>query len=135
MVMLSITARNQKKKNSKTLGISPQTDIQPLMKSFFKNIALMTSGTAGLLIIASLSCVILYKYIDPPVTLLMIIRYFETHSKEKTLEKEWKNIEEISPYALLAVLASEDQKFFDHYGFDIKEITKAIEKKKKTNKL
>ncbi len=53
--------------------------------------------------------------------------------KEIVWEKEWKNLDEISPYFPLAVVASEDQLFLEHSGFDLKAIEKAIafnEKKK-----
>jgi len=35
-------------------------------------------------------------------------------------------IQNVSKYAPLAVIASEDQKFFEHFGFDLEQIEKAI---------
>ncbi|MBN2571915.1 MAG: monofunctional biosynthetic peptidoglycan transglycosylase [Ignavibacteriales bacterium] len=70
--------------------------------------------------------VVVYKFVDPPFTSLMIIRYFEDDSEEKSIEKDWVNIDDISPDFLLACVAAEDQLFFDHFGFDIKAIEKAL---------
>ena len=46
-------------------------------------------------------------------------------------EYKWKPIEEISDNIKLSVIASEDQKFFDHFGFDVEQIQKAIEERDK----
>jgi len=35
------------------------------------------------------------------------------------------SVKNVSKYAALAVIASEDQKFFEHYGFDFEQIEKA----------
>lgn len=39
----------------------------------------------------------------------------------------WVDGARISPYLKLAVIASEDQKFIDHYGFDLQSINDALE--------
>jgi len=44
---------------------------------------------------------------------------------------DWVPIEEISPNLQLAVIASEDQNFLKHNGFDFQAIEKAIEHNKK----
>lgn len=40
-------------------------------------------------------------------------------------------LEDISDNIKLSVIASEDQKFFDHFGFDVEQIQKAIEERDK----
>ncbi len=65
-----------------------------------------------------------------PVTPLMVIRLFEqTFDSEKKvkLAKDWVSISEISKNAPQAVVASEDQKFLDHHGFDFDAMKKAWE--------
>ena len=64
--------------------------------------------------------VLAYRIIDPPTTPLMWIRWAQSgydNSFPRTI-KQWRSLEEISPQFLKAVIASEDQKFFDHEGFD-----------------
>ncbi|MES0531496.1 monofunctional biosynthetic peptidoglycan transglycosylase [Citrobacter portucalensis] len=40
---------------------------------------------------------------------------------------DWVSMDEISPWMGLAVIAAEDQKFPDHWGFDVTAIEKALE--------
>lgn len=66
------------------------------------------------------------RYVDPPVTGLMLMRHF---GEGLPIDQEWRDYENISPHLLLAVLAAEDQRFYDHHGFDVKEIQNAIEER------
>jgi monofunctional biosynthetic peptidoglycan transglycosylase len=52
-----------------------------------------------------------------------------------SIQYEWIADYKISNSAKLAVIAAEDQKFFDHYGFDIESITKAIEQNQKKKRI
>lgn len=67
------------------------------------------------------------KWIDPPVTLTQLSSFFGGHG----LKRDYVDYDEISSYAKLAFIASEDQRFPDHNGFDWKSIEKAIEHNKK----
>ena len=82
------------------------------------------------LIFFSISQVVLFKYVDPPVTVNMLW--------ERLLAKVngtghtpsayfWKKLEKISPHLQQAVLASEDQRFLTHNGFDFTEMKIVIE--------
>ncbi len=78
---------------------------------------------------STLFFVILYKFVNPPVTPLMMIRLAEQSWKGQTvkLEKEWISLEKMSPNLPLAVVASEDNLFLQHSGFDFESIEKAKE--------
>ncbi|HVY55635.1 MAG TPA: monofunctional biosynthetic peptidoglycan transglycosylase [Thermodesulfobacteriota bacterium] len=80
------------------------------------------------LVIAALTVVwvLVYKYVNPPLTPLMVIGYF---GEAKKIKKKWKDYDQISEYMKLAVIASEDQKFPLHNGFDIASIKQAIDEK------
>ena len=71
--------------------------------------------------------VLLYRFINPPITLLMIGRNIERKADGKTfkLEKEWVPFEEISDNMKRAAVSAEDQLFLTHMGFDLKAIEKA----------
>ncbi len=59
----------------------------------------------------------------------MIKRLWEQSTSEKRellLDKDWTSIDRISNKMVLAVICGEDQLFFEHHGFDIKAIKKAI---------
>ena len=47
----------------------------------------------------------------------------------------WTDWDEISPYAALAVVASEDQKFPSHWGFDLKSIQDALRERQEGGRL
>jgi monofunctional biosynthetic peptidoglycan transglycosylase len=83
--------------------------------------------------ISSIAVTIIYRFFNPPITLLMITRVFEQWGKGKDakLTKKWKDIDEISPFMATAVVASEDQLFQEHWGFDFNSIEKAYENNQK----
>ncbi|SHG29915.1 monofunctional biosynthetic peptidoglycan transglycosylase [Salegentibacter echinorum] len=79
----------------------------------------------GLFILFSLFLVLLFKWVPVPFTPLMAIRYFE--KPEEEINHNWVAKEKISRHLQLAVIASEDQNFATHNGFDFEAIEKAIE--------
>jgi monofunctional biosynthetic peptidoglycan transglycosylase len=78
-------------------------------------------------LISSLFFVVLYRFVNPPVTPLMVIRVTEQFfsSEPVKLKKEWMPLDDISPSMQLAVVAAEDNKFTEHWGFDFDAINKA----------
>ena len=79
------------------------------------------------LFIFSILLPLAYRWINPPVTPLMIIRKVKN---DAPIEKEWKDIEEISHYMADCAVASEDNNFLAHRGFDWGAVQKAINEKK-----
>lgn len=79
-------------------------------------------------LVTIVACVILvivaYRFIDPPASSLMVGRAFAGQS----IEQRWIPLESISPSLALAVIASEDGQFCNHWGVDWREIDAAIEK-------
>jgi monofunctional biosynthetic peptidoglycan transglycosylase len=67
--------------------------------------------------------IILLKWLDPPITLTQLNSFISGEG----LNRDYVAIEAISPNVALAVIASEDQLFADHNGFDVKSIKKALE--------
>jgi monofunctional glycosyltransferase len=73
---------------------------------------------------------------NPGKTALM--EYREKASKERRrpyrISQTWVPLSKISPYLIKAVLIAEDDKFWNHEGFDYEAIQKAIEKDLKVKK-
>lgn len=67
--------------------------------------------------------IITLKWVDPPITLTQLGSFFSGYG----LKRDYVNASEMSPYIKLAVMASEDQLFPDHGGFDFKSIQKALD--------
>jgi monofunctional biosynthetic peptidoglycan transglycosylase len=84
-------------------------------------------------IVISVAWVLVLKFIPVWVTPHMIGRKIEAASAgEKTkLYKDWESYDNISKEAALAVVASEDQQFPTHWGFDFDEIQDAMTEKRK----
>lgn len=89
------------------------------MKKFIRLLAKLLL----IFLLASIATVIIYRFVPVPVTPLMVIKYFEM--EEGRIEKYWEPLENISAELPLAVITSEDQKFEDHFGFDVEAIEKA----------
>jgi monofunctional glycosyltransferase len=66
--------------------------------------------------------VILYAIVPPPITPLMIIRLFEGEG----LDRQWRPASAIAPDLFRAVVAAEDARFCEHFGFDRVELEKAV---------
>ena len=65
---------------------------------------------------------LLFSVVPPPITPLMVIRLLSGSG----LDKRWRSLEEISPAAAQAVVASEDNRFCQHAGFDIRAIRQVL---------
>lgn len=76
---------------------------------------------------SSIFFVVLYRFVNPPVTPLMVIRVTEQawNGQHVKLKKAWKSLDELPAHLPLAVIASEDNKFLIHHGFDFESIDKA----------
>lgn len=77
---------------------------------------------------STLLTVIIYRFAPIPVSPLMVIRLGQqmAHHETVRLHHHWVPLKKISPYLPVAVMASEDQRFMVHNGFDFKEINNAI---------
>lgn len=83
-----------------------------------------------LAMLASVLQVAVLRFVDPPLSAFMVARQFEAWRGGDwrfRIAYDWRDLETISPQLPLAVIASEDQRFAEHRGFDLKAIEKAIE--------
>ena len=83
----------------------------------------------------STSWVLLYKWAPVKWTPLMLRRTVQNiGDKDYKNTRTWVDIENISPVMVRAVLASEDGRFMEHWGFDLKELTKMNKEHKTSGK-
>ena len=73
------------------------------------------------LIVLPLGLILLYRVVPPPVTPLMVIRLAEGQG----IERRWVAWDRISPHLRQAVVASEDNLFCSHSGFDWQSLESA----------
>lgn len=74
---------------------------------------------------------IAYRWVPVPLTPLMVIRCVQHvgEGRAPELHHEWVPIQEISRYLPVAVMASEDQRFMLHNGFDGEAIKMAVKER------
>lgn len=80
-------------------------------------------GLIVMLALLSWLPVLALRWVDPPTTAFML----QDTSERRPLLHEWTPWSRIGEQLPLAVVASEDQKFADHFGFDLKSIQSSIE--------
>ena len=100
-------------------------------KSFFGKCWMWTKRIFIILFIAQLAYIILLKWVNPPVTVTQLTNWIGGNG----LQRDYVRSNQISINAKLAFIASEDQVFPDHNGFDFKSIKKAMKHNKKSKSL
>jgi monofunctional glycosyltransferase len=78
---------------------------------------------------STLTVVLLLRWVDPPTSSFMIgdrLAAWRHDDSNYRLQQRWVNWDGISADAKLAVIAAEDQRFADHFGFDFVEIGNAL---------
>jgi monofunctional biosynthetic peptidoglycan transglycosylase len=76
----------------------------------------------------STGCVLMLRWINPRYSAFMAETQFSAwihRDQSYVWRHSWADLKQISPNLPLAVVASEDQKFPEHWGFDVEAIEKA----------
>lgn len=108
------------------------------LKQFLKRLPkIMLKIILGFFIV-SIFIVMLLKWLNPITSSIMIQRKIEaviTFQERQMIAYQWFSYGEISKQMALAVVAAEDQNFPLHFGFDFKQIEKALEQHERGRKL
>ena len=99
------------------------------MKDILRRIRKIAQWATALFFGTTILAVVVLKFLPVYYTPLMFIRLFQLD--EAKLSHTWVPLEEMSPSMPIAVMASEDAKFPDHWGFDFEAIEKAAERNAK----
>ena len=77
----------------------------------------------------SILAVVIYRFLPVYLTPLMVIRCFQQVGEGESIQlhHHWVSLDQISPHLPVAVMASEDQRFLLHHGFDYDAIEKAAQ--------
>ncbi len=87
-----------------------------------------------IMFVSSSLYIVVCRWLFPPITITQIVSLFQGYG----LRRDYVSWNEISPNVKLAAIASEDQLFAEHGGFDWKAIDKSVngpQKKKKKSKV
>jgi monofunctional glycosyltransferase len=97
-------------------------------RSFLSRLLRAIVGLVVLCVAASILSVLLLRWINPPFTAFMAeaqMAAWMSRDSNYVFRHSWVDLDRISPNLPLAVVASEDQKFPEHWGFDVAAIEKA----------
>lgn len=99
--------------------------------SFGKRILLILKSIIKffiLIFISSVLIVFLLRWINPVTSSIMIQRQIESifTGEFDYIKYSWVDYDDCSPYLPIAFVAAEDQNFPNHFGFDVREIKKAL---------
>ena len=91
----------------------------PILKIIRWGLALFFSST--------ILAVVVYRFVPVYITPLMVIRCFQQAADGESIKMShhWVSLGMISPHLPVAVMASEDQRFLVHHGFDFNAIQQA----------
>jgi len=82
-------------------------------------------------LVLSILAVLALRWVDPWTSAFMVDArvgsWFDADPRPLNLRHEWRDYGQISHELALAVVASEDQRFPEHHGFDFAQIQKAMD--------
>lgn len=77
-----------------------------------------------------LAGIVIFAFLPVPFSAVMLERQLGAWFSGRfdyVAHSDWVSMDEISPWMALAVIASEDQKFPEHWGFDVDAIQKVLD--------
>ncbi len=85
--------------------------------------------------VSTILSVVVYRFVPVFITPLMVIRSVEQvkEGKELKMKHHWVSLDKMSSSMPVAVMASEDQRFLKHHGFDLDAIEQAAKLNKTRN--
>ncbi len=103
------------------------TKLKRLLVKSFKRLLLLL---IVIFVASSLLLVGVFRYLPVPITTFMLYRHltdFHDGKDFQPINHHWVDSKRISRYAFAAVIAAEDQRFYQHQGYDTASILLAIE--------
>jgi monofunctional glycosyltransferase len=104
------------------------------MRKFARVLALII----GAALLLSVLPVLALRYVSPWTTAFImearVNSWFDKDPRPWKLQRQWRDLDAISPQLQLAVIASEDQRFPAHDGFDFDQIQKSLDTAERTGK-
>ena len=106
----------------------------PNLPTLLKKIGRLLLQVAAALFLTSVAWVLIYRWVAPPATWLMLDRrahapigygYYGIQAVPRHIRYQFRTLSEVAPAVPLALVAAEDQRFLQHHGFDLDALTRA----------
>ncbi len=104
----------QRRRLSRAPGGGSETAGRGALRTLGGRLGYIALRVALVLLLAPPLVLLAYRFVPPPLTPLMLIRLGEG----EPLDKQWQPLERIAPVLAEAVVAAEDNRFCEHWGFD-----------------
>jgi monofunctional glycosyltransferase len=101
---------------------APRPPPRPRKRGWGRALGRLFLIVIAVLIVGPVAAVLIYKFVPPPVTILML----ERMAQGQGLDHRWVPLSQMSPTLPRAAVASEDGRFCSHHGFDFGAIEKAM---------
>ena len=104
------------------------------IRLYLKHAGRLLLQIGAALFLASLAWVLIYRWVSPPATWLMLDRrahppvgrgYHGIETGTRHVRYRFRELDEVAPDVPLALVAAEDQRFLLHHGFDFDALTQA----------
>ena len=105
-------------------GRRPLRRRPPVVAGFARRCGRLALVALALPILALLAL----RWLDPPTSAFILARQWEQlrGGRAAAIHHRWVDFDRISPHLAVAVIAAEDQRFPDHFGFDLAAIHRAL---------
>lgn len=127
---------SNRSRKTRESGINPSNSSPPGSKTS-RVLSIIGRSIVGIFAL-SVAMVLFLRWVPPCTSAVMISGHLErlfSSQKRGAIRYHWVPLEYISPYMRLAVVASEDQLFPQHRGFDFESIQKALETQRRGGRL
>ena len=113
------------------------TPLIPDASRLLKKAGRLLLQTGAALFLASVAWVLIYRWVAPPATWLMLDRrahapvgqgYYGIQTEPRRIRYQFRTLDEVAPAVPLALVAAEDQRFLVHHGFDFDALTRAAKR-------
>ncbi|EZH66187.1 penicillin-binding protein [Bacillaceae bacterium JMAK1] len=108
-------------------------------RRFWFRFTFRSTMVMAILSVLALLCIFSYSYLlgPPPMQVAQSTYIYDddgnvVNETQQGHQRNWTNIDDVSPYVLDAFIAIEDRKFYDHHGFDYVRIGAAVLKNVQT---
>ncbi|MEI8357154.1 MAG: monofunctional biosynthetic peptidoglycan transglycosylase [Deltaproteobacteria bacterium] len=108
---------------------TPLPQDSPAGSNAAKRILRRTARVAAALAAFSIALTVLFRFVDPPFTPLMVLRALDRRAEglPTGIEARPVALDRVSPAMLRAVIAAEDARFLHHHGIDLAAVRRASE--------
>ncbi len=100
--------------------------------AFWRKLRFLILGAVLGLLLLTVAITLPLRWINPPTSAYM---WLDSIRNDRDIQYQWRAYEQISDALKLAVIAAEDQRFPEHFGFDWQQIQSAVQQRRQGDKL